>query len=201
MYGHDYRSFGLTSLLSLTCLAGLLANAGCQPPPVAPSATETTGQLHSPDSPQSPPAFKYTLYSQDAELTTVQAGQTAIIQITSDSGIGRADVEIVSGDYPRQISLQFHLSGLERLRFAYATTLIELSLSAGDAALPHETVTHDNGSAQLIAADSPYWLNARSVSAEQLGGTPAGYIEVDLPPAFLSAQARRFSIEWIDFFR
>ena len=169
--------------------------------PRAPSASR--GPATAPDPPV---RFRFVPHYQDSRLTAEWAGEAAIIRIFSDGGIGSADVAIVSEKLPQNIILQFHLHGLERLRFAYNQTTVQVSLPSGEDGYPFEAVTRD-GKAALsgpITPDSPYWMKVRLVPSDALPVAiplKEGYIEVEIPPSFLAEQNHRFSIQWIDFYR
>ncbi len=150
-----------------------------------------------------PTALELTVvpHSPDARLEIQQDGHAAVIEIFSASGIGKADVVIGSENYPEQITLRLHLHGLERLAFTYDQGTVEVSLPSTGDALPHESFARQGDAEQLITADSPYWMNLRLVSDHPTIPLPDGYIEVEVPAAFLSEQVREFSLDWVDFYR
>jgi hypothetical protein len=132
---------------------------------------------------------------QNDRITWTVTGNTVRFDVYSPSGIGRAVVRMVAGPHPAHIVLRLHLAGLEELRFAYGATVITVAVaSTGDHAIRQQVVL-GAGEEQVIAPDSPYWMQTK------LGALTGGYIEVELPPAFLRSQQRAFSIAWIDFFR
>ena len=133
------------------CLLGLiflLGSAGCvtQPitatsPPIASLTPESAQQSATMPAPST--EFKFTPDRDDAQLTADVSGDVATIQIFSQGGIGSAEVEIVSTTLPKQILLQFHLRSLERLRFSYNKTMIEVSLPQGEDVDPSESATRE----------------------------------------------------------
>ena len=141
--------------------------------------------------------------AEDQVLYKVE-GPTAIFDISSPSGIGSAQVTLVSGPSPSQLLLRFHLQGLEELVFAYDTTAVTASVLSSGEGMVLESVRTAGGAQEEIDADSPYWMNIRFVPAgEQASAAPsqAGYFEVEAPDDFLAGRYRAFSIRWVDFYR
>ena len=124
-------------------------------------------------------------------LTTVD--QATVFDIFSERGIGRANVQWMSGDYPARILLRFHLRGLEELRVTYAATTITLSIpSTGAGNVQQQVTTATPGENQPVTPTSPYWMKTV---------VTADWIEVELPPTFLQGRYTGFTVQWIDFFR
>lgn len=131
----------------------------------------------------------------------------AIVQITSPSGIGRADFSITSGPVPKQVVFQLHLKGLEQFTLSYAQTTVTGSLSSSQGNEIRESVqlpASESGSEQPLSADSAYWMDIQVVAAEGAASTiplESGYIEITAPRDLAATDQRSFSITWIDFFR
>lgn len=146
-----------------------------------------------------------TVTGQDDHITWTVAEKNATFDIYSPSGIGRATVRWLTGDYPERVVLRFHLKGLEELRFTYATTIVTISVASTGGPVVQQQVARDAGERRATTADSPYWMQTKLVAE----GTPsstvipltAGYIEVELPPHFLRTHQTVFAIAWIDFYR
>lgn len=141
----------------------------------------------------------------DDRITWTVVEKNATFDIYSPSGIGRATVRWLAGDYPERVVLRFHLKGLEELRFTYATTIVTVSVASTGGSVVQQQVARDAGEMQAITADSPYWMQTKLV-AEHAPSSPsiplsAGYIEVELPPHFLRTRQTAFAIAWIDFYR
>lgn len=134
------------------------------------------------------------------------ADRVLVFDIYSERGIGEATVQWLAGSYPQRIVLRFHLAGLEGLRLAYGATVLELALPSRNDPAPLQSVSFTGGGAtQTITVESPYWMPTALVSGAA-GAEPAipltdGWIEVQLPPDFLAAGYRTFSIQWVDFYR
>jgi len=140
-------------------------------------------------------------------ITVKVVDQTALLDIYSERGLGRADVRWAGGDYPARILLRLHLRGLEELRFTYATTTITLALpSTGDSGVRQQYVAGAApGLAQPVASDSPYWMKTtiKGQPAQAQNPLPltTGWIEVELPPHFLQERYTGFTLQWVDFYR
>lgn len=140
----------------------------------------------------------------DARLTVAINNDSALVEIFSVSGIGRADLEAAAPALPQKLILRFHLRGLEELRFAYDEKIIALSLSSAPEQGVRQTLQQGGGQTQSLTAQSPYWMKVRVVAPEgekDKRPLPAGYIEVEAPPDFLAGQHRKASLHWIDFYR
>ncbi len=143
----------------------------------------------------------------DARINVVADGETAVIDIFSESGIGSAVFEVTSETLPKRIILRFNLRGLEELRFSYDETVITASLSSANAPQIRQSFSRAGETPikeTVIAADSPYWMKMRAVPSD---GAPAkiplqhGYIDVEAPEHFLKGEHRQAAIHWIDFYR
>ncbi len=141
-------------------------------------------------------AATFDVSTQKAEdVVTVEIGadgQTAVFDITSPSGIGGAEVELLSGIWPEEIRLRFHLRGLEEMRFAYDEVQVTASVSSTGAGEVRQAVSLAGQPVQPITAVSPYWLPYQRQS---------GVFEFLLPADFYQAAPAAFSLNWIDFYR
>lgn len=129
-------------------------------------------------------------------LETIDNNQT-IVQVFSEDGWGNADINLSSEIYPSQITLRFHLSGLEQLTMEYGDSTHLLSLSSSGDFDVRQTMTNAAGSSE-IAESSSDWAPAGSVESN---GTSVEYIDITMPASFVEQQIRNFSIQWVDFYR
>jgi len=140
---------------------------------------------------------------EDARIKVEANEDSAVIQIFSPKGIGRAGFEIISRDLPKKILMRFHLRGLENLRFEYGEIVVTAALSsAGDNAV-RQTINSAGGEPVVtptLASSSPYWMKMRVVSRDKIP-LREGYIEVEAPEHFIKGGYRHASIHWIDFYR
>jgi hypothetical protein len=186
------HTFGL--LIACTMMSG------CTVPPVPPKA-----QVPLPtDTPVAQvPRFATAADSDGNELTVSAAGETTLIDVHSQSGIGSASVELVSGVPPRNIVLRLHLQGLEQFRLSYDGTVVTASVAGNDIDSLTESATLSEGGERPITPDSPLWLDVRIVSGQAAPQTPLDqrHFEIRLPKDLLHDGRRSFSIRWIDFYR
>jgi hypothetical protein len=149
------------------------------------------------------PLFVFTTDSDGNELTVSAEGETTLIEVHSQSGIGSATVELVSGAPPENIVLRLHLKGLEEFRLTFDKTVIVARVSSGDVGSVDEIAILPGGEEQSITPDSPLWLDIRIVSGQATPQIPLdqGRFEIALPRDFLHDEHRSFSIRWIDFYR
>ena len=141
-------------------------------------------------------AATFRVRSQKAEdVVTVEigeAGQTAVFDITSPSGIGGTEVELLSGAWPGEIRLRFPLRGLEEMRFAYDEVQVTASVSSTGAGEVRQSVSLAGQPAQPITAVSPFWMPYQRENDAFV---------FQLPADFYPAAPAAFSLNWIDFYR
>jgi len=154
------------------------------------------------------PQFLVTLDGADNQMTVTSADRTALLDVYSASGLGRASVRWVAGSYPAHIRLRLHLRGLEELRVTYAATVITLSIpSSGEFAVRQEQAAAGPAPQQAhsISSDSPYWMKTaivgQTVSRQNPIPLTDGWIEVELPQHFFRGRYTEFAIQWVDFYR
>ena len=141
--------------------------------------------------------------SPDTTWSVTIAGQQAIIDLFSSKGIGSAGVEVTSSAMPASIIIRFHLRGLENLRFTYASTTIEGSLSSLSGRAVYETVRTGSADAppQAIGPGSPYWMPMTVVTSQTPAPEQVASIEVQAPADFIEGRHTSFAIDWVDFYR
>jgi hypothetical protein len=146
---------------------------------------------------QPTPELNFTTAS-DGEGNTLAVsteGQTVIVDVYSQNGIGRASVERVSEQVPEKIVLRLHLAGLEEFRLSYDSTILVASVSSTGSSDILQSILTPGGNERSLTQDSPLWMDLRVVT-----GQAATYFEITLP-AELQRDLQRFSIDWIDFYR
>ncbi|MGH7597564.1 MAG: hypothetical protein ACREOI_14515 [bacterium] len=143
----------------------------------------------------------------EARIKVDTDGEIAVLEIFSESGIGSAEIEVISEASPKKIIMRFHLRGLEELRFSYDEIAITASLSSTNGPQIRQSFSRAGErpiKETAIAADSPHWLKMRVVSS---GGAhdkiplQNGYIEAEAPEDFFKGGHRQATIHWIDFYR
>ena len=153
---------------------------------------------------QTPPhRLTVTAEGKGNELVVSHEGGTAIIDVRSRSGIGKATVKLVAGTLPQTIVLRLHLKGLEEFHLSYDRTVITARVSSGDSGGVCESVDSPGGDERPITRESLFWMEVEVVSDQASSRIPLdrGYIKITLPKNFLPEDSRSFSIRWIDFYR
>lgn len=150
------------------------------------------------------PKFKVTTRKMD---DTVQAQGDAghvVFSVNSRSGIGSAAIERSEDKWPAQVTLRFHLKGLENLVVSNGTVKLSAAVSKNEEKL-RVRLWKDDKEADLLDAASPHWMEIRIVGAD---GKPArdlplkdGYFEMTLPKTFLENHPKSLGLQWIDFYR
>jgi hypothetical protein len=173
---------------------------GCTVPPVAPEAQVRLLT----DTPEAQvPHFALAADSDGNELMVSAQGETTLIDVRSQSGIGSGTVELVSGAPPQNIVVRLYLKGLEQFRLSYDGTVVTASVTGNDIDSLIESATLSEGGERPITPDSPLWLDIRTGSSQATPQIPLDqkHFEIRLPKDLLHDGRRSFSIRWIDFFR
>ena len=149
------------------------------------------------------PVFAVAADGDGNEVTASAEGETVVIDVHSQSGMGSAHVEHVSGALPESIVVRLYLKGLEEFRLSYDGTTITASVSSGDSHNVFQSAAGPEAGERPITPGSPYWMDVRIVTDQETPHIPLdqGYFEVALPKDFLQEGRRSFSIRWIDFYR
>lgn len=124
-------------------------------------------------------------YSHDA---MAEAGWSAVLDVTSETGIGSGRATLSSGEWPSPLTLRLHLVGLEDLKVTAGNESVQLSVSSGSG----REVRQTDGAGQELSPDDPFWLDVRFGD---------GYFDVSLPPALLAGSVEALDMSWIDFYR
>lgn len=139
---------------------------------------------------------------EDAQISIVTEGNKGSVNVHSESGIGRSQVDLVSGHWPERVILRFHLSGLEGMKFHYGDTTVSVSVNSSEHVL--QSVTTSDESQRPISQESAHWMPVRIVTPDGIASTlplAEGVIEVEAPRDFLDGDFAGFTLEWVDFYR
>ena len=128
---------------------------------------------------------------QDNHLTLSVENETTVIDVQSSSGIGKADIEFLSGSYPAQIILRLHIKKLEGFKLTYGRTTLNAS-SSGTSDTVTQSLVQPDGSERAVTPSSPLWMD---IQPEQ------EYLEIKLPKALTQERPKSFSFQWVDFYR
>jgi len=174
---------------ALSLLLVCILMAGCAAPHVVPE-TPT-------------PVFTVAAEGDGNELTVSVEGETVLVDVQSQSGIGSATIELVSGTFPPNIVLRLHMKGMEEFRLSYSGTVITASVSSSDNRSVFQSASSPDEGERPITPDSPSWLDIAIVSDPATPHIPLdqGYFEITLPEGLLTEADRSFSIQWVDFYR
>lgn len=137
-----------------------------------------------------PPQF-HAAADKDNQISSRTENGTTVIDVRSPGGIGRAEIEFLSGNYPAEIILRLHVTGLEGFRLSYGTVTVSASAS-GTSDTVIQSLIQPGGAERTIAPSNPLWMD---IQPEQV------YFEIKLPNAFTQEKPDSFSFEWVDFYR
>ena len=149
----------------------------------------------------------------DTKVSVQVEERQAVLDISSPSGIGSVQTQIVPGATPTQITLRLRLKGLEKLEFTYGgyLTTVSISSKAEQTVYQYRCQAQPDGGCQgvmkgtALTSDDPHWLAVRVMAADGSPGTipleEGGWIEVQLPNTFFQSGARGFSLNCVDFYR
>jgi hypothetical protein len=135
-------------------------------------------------------------------VVSISQGTEALFEVTSDSGLGSADIRQVAGESPEAMVFRLHLRGLEGFSFEYDDRTVLVSVSGhGDGAVS-ESVTSKESGETIIGTESPYWMPVEVMDTSTAGDQEvSSYFVVGPSKDFLEGEYRAFSIRWIDFYR
>lgn len=148
------------------------------------------------------PAFIITTKNLEDQVSVQNENGIAWIDVQSPGGIGSASFQLVAGTMPENMTVQFHLKGLEQLRLTSAEDEISASVSSTQAASVDTQTLLSSGTEAPLSPGDPLWMDIKIVS-ETGKKIPLeeGYFEVTVPQEFIRNAGTTFEIEWIDFYR
>jgi hypothetical protein len=121
------------------------------------------------------------------------------LDITSERGLGSVEIERL-GAPPTALTINFHLKGLEELRFSWGGARLFVHVASGDGSV-REEIGRASQPATPIDSTSPYWAPVRIDAQNPQIPLENGFFAVTAPPAFLQEAPQRFTLQWIDFYR
>lgn len=123
-----------------------------------------------------------------------------ILEVRSNSGIGRGAVSLTRGHWPEKVVLRFYLSGLE-----------SLGITSGKRRLSGSVLSHSGNTKRLDLnedgkkgpQDPGTKIVVCDASGKAVQGMPpdGGYFEIAVPKPLLESGSKRLELSWIDFFR
>jgi hypothetical protein len=127
-------------------------------------------------------------------------GDTATVDVSSQSGIGGATVTLTKGRWPTTVILRLHLSGLE-----------SLAVSNGKVKLTGSVLSHSGNTKRLYLTEEGKdgerepgtEIKVLDAAGKPVKGLPdkGGYFEIKLPKALLDGGPKSLELGWIDFYR
>ena len=139
------------------------------------------------------------------KLTPELRGETLLLDIRSERGIGTATVTLPADMAVRDLILRLHLAGLEELRFTYGTNEVHVAVSSSDMIVREENLRAGATAALSLGHASDFWMDVGILSGnpQQPAAIPldGGYFDVRAPRDFLRGGTRSFTVAWIDFYR
>ena len=150
----------------------------------------------------SKPEFQVTMKNPGDTLIVLDENSQTIIEIQSETGIGSASLELVSGTMPDSLLVRLHVAGLEEFRISSPQKTVSASLSKGEVfTIISQRVISSGGEIQIGTID-PLWIYIDIVSPDgKKIPLEDGYFEITLPSEFLRQAGNSFEIHWIDFYR
>jgi hypothetical protein len=137
------------------------------------------------------PMFEIEVAKEGDGVETAVTTNTAIFNITSDTGIGSASIQRAGGEWPETILFRVYLSGLEDFKFVYGDTTVTAAVSSSGEQMVLEAV-EQAGKQQPVTKDSGFFMPVR---------VETDYFEIEVPADFFAGEYDAFSISWIDFYR
>jgi hypothetical protein len=157
------------------------------------------------DVPSDQPAkFKITTKRKDDSVEVRSNKDNTVLAVKSPFGISQAVIEREGEKWPDAVVLRLHLKGLESFRASNGKVTVDAAVSSQDGGLKVR-LWKDGKEDTSLDQKSPLWIVISIVGGD---GKPAkelplkdGYFEMALPRAFLEANPKSITLNWIDFYR
>ncbi len=169
-------------------LALLLFLAGCG----------ASGTANIPTSP-----YQVTTDKASDAVTSTEGDGQVVFDITSKTGIGRAEITRADGQWPDQVEIRLHVRGLESLTVTYGGVAVHTAVPSSGDKIYDQTVQLPDKPSPAKALDSRYEMPLIVVDADGQTDIPLddGYFALRLPLDFHEGAFTTFSVDWIDFYR
>lgn len=147
----------------------------------------------------------YTITTDKAgDAVTPAPGEGEVVfDITSKSGIGRAEISRPDGQWPERVELRLHLQGLESLKVTYGDVVVHTAVPSAGGKMVDQTVQRPDQPSPRTALDSRYEMALDVYDADGQTDIPLdnGYFSLWLPLDFRAGGHTTFTVDWIDFYR
>ncbi|MCB8986022.1 MAG: hypothetical protein H6659_19490 [Ardenticatenaceae bacterium] len=138
----------------------------------------------------------------DTVTVTPGAGEV-VFDITSKTGMGRAEISRADGAWPERVEVRLHLPGLESLTVTYGDVEVHTAVPSTAEKFVDQTVLLPGQNAPTRTLDTRYEMALTVVDADGQTDIPLddGYFAVLLPLDFREGGYTSFTIDWLDFYR
>lgn len=145
-------------------------------------------------------AFTVTTKKPEDRVKVQLERDTAIFDVSSQSGIGGATITLANGKWPTTVVLRLHLHGME-----------SVAVSNGKIKLTGSVLSHNGNTKRLYLSEvgkegerePGTEIKVFDTAGKPINGLPGdgGYFEITLPKALLEGQPKSLELGWIDFYR
>lgn len=143
--------------------------------------------------------------SDGVSVTPTLRGNALLLDISSETGIGNAQVSLANKQSYSDIILRLRLHGLESLVFTWPEAEVTASVNSGDLTVRETAKPVGADAAAPIKPASPYWMDIGILRASAgdpvVIPLPDGYFDVTVSRSFMDSDDDSFTLEWIDFYR
>lgn len=127
------------------------------------------------------------------------SNDVVIVKITSEKGIGEAELRRSNLTWPKKIRFQVHLKGLELFEIQSGKRTIRLAVSSSGE--PTSSVSiEEKGKEKVLLVEDPLFIKVHLVADEKKIPLD-GHFEFQLPEAIFSNEVDTIKTRWIDFYR
>jgi len=123
--------------------------------------------------------------SNDKKIEVTQSAEKVVFNVYDKFGIGKADLEIIEGHWPKKVIIRCHFSGLEGFK-----------LRVSDKVYQREDLKIRMCNEKGKSLNGKYLLRHEKGVSKKI----PGYYEVELTKN-LPGKCKKITIDWIDFYR
>ena len=147
------------------------------------------------------PIYEITTHDDFDKLGYQWQEDTVYFFLSSDKGIGNAQVKQKGGAVPNRVIFNVYLKGLESFALTYGQTQVRVSVNSVNAPSLIEAGQPGSALETVNTSTSPFLMPVKIVASMPSIPMTNGYFEITAPPDFISTHPQSFSIEWVDFHR
>lgn len=148
------------------------------------------------------PVFTISTENPADTVTASVIANNVTFDLTSPSGIGKAQFKRAGGSIPKRIDFRIHTKGLENFTLLDASRQYQVNVPSGGGVVQSFMGLRDGelGEHPLLS-DEPFYMKTEIFASNKTIPLTDGYFQVTAPQSLIDAGARDFSISWIDFYR